>query len=225
MEKKNLDIYNKFRTPPKEALKPITGGRLKGMSDINPQWRINALTELFGPCGKGWSYNVVRAWTEPCGEEIAAFVTIELRYVYDNDGPFTVVGTGGSMLYAKEKNGMKANDEAYKMATTDAIGVCCKQLGIAADVYWNENTKYTAADEPRGTETAWTPARAEMLAVMNWYLGLKSMAKIRDAWMEKVREEHPDAENFDVLDDVKLAALYNKVHESIVLREEKARNK
>ena len=27
------------------------------------------------------------------------------------------------------------NDEAYKMALTDAISVACKQLGVGADVY------------------------------------------------------------------------------------------
>lgn len=35
------------------------------------------------------------------------------------------------------------SDECYKMATTDALSVACKNLGIGADVYWKESkTKY-----------------------------------------------------------------------------------
>ena len=30
----NLDIYNKYREVPKEAQKPIQGGRMKGKTDI-----------------------------------------------------------------------------------------------------------------------------------------------------------------------------------------------
>lgn len=35
------------------------------------------------------------------------------------------------------------SDECYKMATTDALSVACKNLGIGADIYWKESkTKY-----------------------------------------------------------------------------------
>ena len=48
-----LSIYNQCKTVPDEAKKEIKGGRLKGMTDINPMWRIKKLTEMFGPCGIG----------------------------------------------------------------------------------------------------------------------------------------------------------------------------
>ena len=50
----NKRIYDKVRQVPAEAKKTIAGGRLKGYTDINPQWRIEMLTDLFGPCGSGW---------------------------------------------------------------------------------------------------------------------------------------------------------------------------
>ena len=50
----NMDIYNAVSTVPGSAQKRITGGRLNGMTDINPIWRIRELTELFGPCAIGW---------------------------------------------------------------------------------------------------------------------------------------------------------------------------
>ena len=50
----NMKFYNMGRTVPDEAKKPISAGRLKGMTDINPMWRIKRLTEMFGACGIGW---------------------------------------------------------------------------------------------------------------------------------------------------------------------------
>ena len=50
----NLEIYNKLKEVPEEAQKKITGGRLNGMTDIKPMWRIEKLTEVFGICGIGW---------------------------------------------------------------------------------------------------------------------------------------------------------------------------
>ena len=55
----NLEIYNSLRQVPQNAQKPIQAGRLKGMTDINPMWRIKALTEQFGPCGIGWKVEVI----------------------------------------------------------------------------------------------------------------------------------------------------------------------
>ena len=52
----NLTLYNKVANVPKEAQKTITAGRIKGMTDINPMWRIKTLTEQFGVCGFGWKY-------------------------------------------------------------------------------------------------------------------------------------------------------------------------
>ena len=42
----NLDIYEKVRSVPQNAQKEIKAGRLKGMTDINPMWRIQKLTEF-----------------------------------------------------------------------------------------------------------------------------------------------------------------------------------
>ena len=141
----NLDLYNKVRVVPEEAKKPISGGRLKGMTDINPMWRIKCLTEQFGSCGFGWYYVIKDKWIETCmaKDEITANVIIDLYYKVDNEWSMPIEGIGGSMLVASERNGLYVNDECYKMALTDAISVACKALGMGADVYWgNDNTKY-----------------------------------------------------------------------------------
>lgn len=141
----NLDIYNAVRCVPEYAKKPIVGGRLKGKTDINPMWRIKALTEQFGPCGIGWYYKPVNKWIESHGDEVCAFVDIELFIKVNGEWSMPISGTGGNMLAQKEKSGIYVSDECFKMATTDALSVACKQLGIGADVYWEDDrTKYDA---------------------------------------------------------------------------------
>ena len=144
----NLDLYNKIREVPQEAQKTIGAGRLKGMTDINPMWRIKALTEQFGVCGIGWHYEVTKQWIEDCGNEKVACVNINLFIKVDGEWSKPIFGTGGSKLSTVEKSGVYVSDECYKMATTDAISVACKNLGMGADIYWNKDrTKYSAAEQ------------------------------------------------------------------------------
>lgn len=144
----NLDLYNRVRIVPEEAKKPIKGGRLNGMTDINPMWRIKVLTSEYGPCGIGWFYKPVKKWIEQAGGETVAFVDIELFIKVDGEWSQPICGTGGSKLSQNERNGLFVSDECYKMATTDAISVACKQLGIGADVYFGaDRTKYDSPFE------------------------------------------------------------------------------
>ena len=140
----NLKLWNEVRRVPDSAMKPIKGGRLKGMTDINPLWRMKILTEQFGTCGIGWKYEIVEKHLEQgANNEIAAFVDINLYIKVDGKWSEPIPGTGGSMLAAKESKGLYTSDEAFKMALTDAISVSCKALGVGADVYWEKDaTKY-----------------------------------------------------------------------------------
>lgn len=152
----NLDLYNAVREVPESAKKTIKGGRLKDMTDINPMWRIKALTENFGICGIGWKYTIEKETIiEGANGEKAAFVSINL-YVKDGDNwSDAIPGSGGSMFVAKEKAGLYVSDECFKMALTDALSVACKALGIGADVYWNTNsTKYTKTENDTDNKTA-----------------------------------------------------------------------
>lgn len=143
----NMDLYNKVKQVPEEAKKVIKGGRTNGFTDINPMWRIKVLTENFGMCGVGWYYDVEKEWAETVGDEICAFVNILLYVKNGDDWSKPIHGTGGSKLSTKERGGLYVSDECFKMATTDAISVACKQLGIGADVYWDKDkTKYTDND-------------------------------------------------------------------------------
>lgn len=165
----NLEIYNKLREVPEGAKKTISGGRLKGMTDINPMWRIEKLTEQFGPCGFGWRYEIVNQWTEAgANNETVAHVKINLFVKMGEQWSEAIPGLGGAMFISKEKSGMFTSDECYKMALTDAISVACKALGMAADVYWaNGRTKYTTA-EPQPAKKIFTKEMESADNVMKW---------------------------------------------------------
>lgn len=144
----NLDLYNKFREVPTEAKKEIKAGNLKEFTDINPVWRIKKLTEEFGPCGIGWYSEITEQWTETgANNEVIFFVKLKLYVKYNGEWSKPIEGTGGSMLINSFTKGMKSNDEALKMAETDALSVSCKKLGIGADVYFEkDSTKYDNVD-------------------------------------------------------------------------------
>jgi len=137
--KKNLSVYEQARQVPASALKKILGGRLKGMSDINPMFRIKRITEIFGPCGFGWKYEIVSQKFETQGQEVKCFMQINLYVKMDGQWSEPIPGVGGADFVAREKSGLFVNDECEKMALTDALSVSMKALGIAADVYWDND--------------------------------------------------------------------------------------
>lgn len=130
-----MNKWKAMAQPPKWALKEIGAGRLKGKTDINPQWRLQAMTECYGEVGTGWKYTIDKLWTENGADgEVMAFALVSV-FVHNGEWSQPVPGIGGSTLIAKEKNGMYNNDEAFKMAVTDALSVALKAFGVAADIY------------------------------------------------------------------------------------------
>ena len=147
----NLKIYNQLREVPPEAQKKITGGRLNGMTDIKPMWRIEKLTETFGMCGIGWKAPIKnKEIIEGANGEEIAIVDIDLYVKVNGEWSEAIEGTGGSSFIANEKNGLYTSDECFKMAYTDALSVACKSLGMGANVYWGDskyNTKEITTKE------------------------------------------------------------------------------
>lgn len=150
----NLVLYERVREVPETAQKKIKGGRLNGMTDISPMWRIKKLTEQFGVCGIGWYPEIVKEWLDTgANGEITANVRINLYVKIGGEWSRGIPGVGGSKLVAKESGGLYTDDECYKKAYTDAISVACKALGFGADVYWNKDaTKYETRQVEKPTD-------------------------------------------------------------------------
>lgn len=157
----NKLIYDLVKEVPQEAQKQIKGGRLSGMTDIKPMWRIEKLTEVFGPVGLGWYAPIKnKEIIEGANGEKIAIVDINLFVNYKkpynlNEDLWSeaIEGTGGSSFVAKEKSGLYVNDECFKMAYTDALSVACKSLGMGAKVYWGDS-KYNQPEEITTLEQA-----------------------------------------------------------------------
>ena len=154
-----IQIYKKLSQPPKGALREIKAGDLKGKTDINPQWRYEAMTETFGLVGLGWKYEIQKLWNEPGanGETLAfAQVAVFVRDPATKEWSDPIVGIGGSKLINKFSAGPKSNDEGYKMAVTDAFSTSLKMIGVAADIYagrW-DGSKYNEEPCNRGEGSA-----------------------------------------------------------------------
>lgn len=151
-ENENLRFYNQLKAVPDYALKTIQGGRLNGMSDINPLFRIKAMTEVFGPCGIGWKYEITKQWQETYGQEVKAFTNLNLYIKVDGEWSAPIPGTGGATIVELNSRGVYVNDEGFKMSQTDALGVAMRSLGVAADVYYSKDkqffdSKYTQTEQ------------------------------------------------------------------------------
>ena len=157
----NLHIYRQVRSVPEDAQKPFESSWGKTLTEINGMWRIQKLTELFGPCGEGWFTEVTRQERVdfPNGE-VCVFTDINLYLKDTKTGRWSkpIRGTGGNRLVLKNADGLFIDDEAYKKAYTDALGIACKALGFGADIYWGRNdSKYDS-----GTATTTSPSVKEV---------------------------------------------------------------
>ena len=193
----SLNLFRAQARPPKEALNEIKFGPLKGKSDINPQWRIEALTETYGLYGVGWFIQIkdTNMVDLPETQEKMLFLTLEL-YVRDWSIPDDykwfgpAIGIGGDYLIIRDKNGVHGNDEAYAMAMTDALGKAAKLFGIANDIYRGKyDTKYGWRDEKAQQE------KRQELSSANWkrdgdnvyIMGQKGFVNIRELSLEQLK--------------------------------------
>lgn len=165
------EYYKAVSTPDKRALKTIGGGRLKGMTDIKPQWRIQIMTEVYGLCGFGWKYSMPIFTYQTIGSEVNVTCVLSLYVKIDGEWSEPIAGVGGSKVATMEKSGVYVSDEAEKMAMTDALSVAMKQIGVASDIYLGySDSKYVK--EP---EEGWDTILDEQLKAVDNLIELQQL--------------------------------------------------
>jgi hypothetical protein len=150
------ELYDKVSSVPEEYTKKITGGRLAGMTDIKPQWRIQVMTETYGLCGIGWKVaNVSFSYKQGCDDQVVVSCQLDLFVKVNGEWSEAIHGVGGNMLTTKERSGLYTSDEAEKMAYTDALSVAMKMIGVGADIYMGKGnrSKYDSQAQTDGTDT------------------------------------------------------------------------
>ena len=189
--KKNLAIYEQAREVPQSAIKEIVNGRLKGKSDINPVYRIKRMTEIFGPCGIGWRYEITNQWLEPCGNEVKAFTSINLYIKWEGEWSEPIPGIGGASFVSQESKGPYVNDECYKMSLTDALSVAMKALGVAADIYYSKDGQNANPGDSKYRDGTMSNAAEDLPAALKEMRACKSSTE-RDALWSKWTSKHPE---------------------------------
>lgn len=112
---------------------------------IKPIWTYKRLTEVFGPCGKGWGVKRPTFQTiVTSGNDMLVYCTVEAWYVDDGER-YELFGVGGDKVSTARKNGyVFHDDEAFKKAFTDAITNAFKMIGSGADIHMGmfDDSKY-----------------------------------------------------------------------------------
>ncbi len=151
MSEENSKLWDKLKTPPEKYTKKFRkAGGFSG-TNIDPTWRAQVMTEVFGPVGKGWGWEIQDRWREEYhseeGEAWYVFVQVRVWYLIDGEECWTGPQIGGTDT--------RIPDEGYKMAITDALGKCLLSIGVGAAVYLGEfDNKYGRPQADSGGESA-----------------------------------------------------------------------
>ena len=134
----NMELWDRLKRTDPNATKPFDRGTFKG-TQIDPYFRYQMMTEVFGPCGKGWGYEL----TDPIITDGLVFVGAKVWYIdlLTKEKFWSSMQYGGDAL---TKGKGRVNDEAMKMAVTDAVGKALSLLGLGADIYMGQfdDSKY-----------------------------------------------------------------------------------
>ena len=139
----HLALWNALKRTDPKATKPFQrAGGFRG-TQIDPTWRMQMMTEMFGPVGKGWGYEQLE-WTIA---ERMIFICARVWYRDPETGEQCWTGPqwGGTEMIRKNRDGSeRPDDECFKMSMTDAVGKCLVQIGLGADIYLGqfEDSKY-----------------------------------------------------------------------------------
>ena len=133
--KKNMEIWNVLKKTNPDFTKPLPGYGGKKLTTIDPMYQIQMMTEIFGPVGKGWKYNVEYKYQD-------GLVFAEVCVQYYQDHKWYEYGPVCSVQNLSKKD--RLDDEAPKKAMTDAMTKAFSHLGMSADVFLGkfDDSKY-----------------------------------------------------------------------------------
>mgnify|MGYP003301484781 FL=1 len=131
----NFSIWDQVKHTNPKYTKPFSKFGGKTLTTIDPMYQIQVMTGIFGPVGKGWTYNVNYTYTDK-----NVFAEVLVKYF---DKSWHEFGPVSSVQALYKKNG-GLDDEAPKKAMTDAMTKAFSHLGVSADVFLGlfDNNKY-----------------------------------------------------------------------------------
>ncbi len=136
----NLSIWTQVEKTDPAATSPMFTADGTNLTAINHNYQIKRATELFGPCGFGWGYNVINASIIDGGmsgniQTKVSSVQIEFWYKHQNE-VCKFSHFGQTPFVTATKDGIAVtDDDAHKKSLTDAIGKALSMLGFSADIF------------------------------------------------------------------------------------------
>lgn len=160
----NMDLWSSVHdTPPQYTKAFRRSGGFAGTA-IDPTYLVMRATELWGPLGMDWGYEIVdeqyingEPIFAPREDGIPPVVIgnviihkIRLRLTYPGkDAVGHIEQFGQTTFVGRDKNGLFTDEEHAKKSLTDALSKCLSLLGFGADVRIGsfEDSSYVAAVE------------------------------------------------------------------------------
>ena len=131
----NFSIWDQVKHTNPKYTKPFSKFGGKTLTTIDPMYQIQVMTGIFGPVGKGWTYNVNYTYTDK-----NVFAEVLVKYF---DKGWHEFGPVSSVQALYKKNG-GLDDEAPKKAMTDALTKAFSHLGLCSDIFMGkfDDSKY-----------------------------------------------------------------------------------
>ena len=145
-ENTNLVIWDQVEKTDPTYTNKITGGLIQGKTSINGHYFFKRATEMFGPCGDGWGYDVIEERFDNGanlgffpGTEIPVYqvnhvIILDLWYRLPGKDEPNKIRSYGLTPYI-QKIGNAADFEAPKKSLTDAIKKALSMIGVGADIF------------------------------------------------------------------------------------------
>lgn len=179
----NLALWKQHEDIDPKFTKAIVGKPYKGTSP-NPQYVIRCLTEMFGPVGQGFGWDVVAEAFEPLGVETLHWCRIKFWHT-DRANTFDAYGQTKA-VYPSKGGAVIVDEDAPKKSLTDAIVKAASQIGVAAGIFlgrWDDQ-KYVAevAAEYREAEAPPFNAKAAADRLIAAFAKAKDTLALDEVW-------------------------------------------
>lgn len=144
MNDSNLSLWKSVEETDMEHTKPVEFGGRK-FTSISGTYLFMRATEIFGPAGEGWGYEIKEERyddgapimfnkVEICKESNHS-ILIDFWYKGEDGEKRTIPGFGHTPYIFGTSYGAKSDLEAPKKSLTDAIKKCLSMLGFSADIF------------------------------------------------------------------------------------------
>lgn len=171
----HLNIWKRVQRTDSRFTKPLDGVGFVGTS-INSTYMFMRATEIFGPIGEGWGYEIIEEKMidgKPLVEPVldAHHKQVAMRFLRDGDGTllfeqnhsikirfwYIIEGEtrgefesyGATPYRYQSKQGIRTDGEVIKKSLTDAIKKALSMLGFSSDVFMgmHDNPEYVASNK------------------------------------------------------------------------------